>query len=199
MAFWIGILVAGIFVWLAYNLGFYQSWALAFNIVISVYVAVFLGPVIADFVPGAGDTPYSDILGMLVAGGGAFLILHTVSYTFLTGQFNMTFPRLFDSLGSGILGLLAGYLVWSFAGLLICTTPISDTWYAEALGFSKQSQSQQTNLKYLGWWCDRVHTLTAMDAGSRTAQDIIDELLRRGQEKFGTESSEPTPSDTGGP
>lgn len=42
MVFWIAILVGGAFVWLGVRMGFYQSWCLLFNIVVSIYLAIFL-------------------------------------------------------------------------------------------------------------------------------------------------------------
>lgn len=41
MAFWIGLLVAIIFAAMAIKVGLYETWAMLFNIIISVYLAVF--------------------------------------------------------------------------------------------------------------------------------------------------------------
>jgi hypothetical protein len=44
MVFWAGILVGGLFIWFAVKIGFYEMWATLFNIVISIYIAIFLSP-----------------------------------------------------------------------------------------------------------------------------------------------------------
>ena len=102
-----------------------------FNILISVYLAIFLGPAIVDMFPAAGGSAFSNALAMASTGVGAFLILHCISYTFITGQFTVSLPRILDSLGAALLGFLAGFLVWSFASLLICTSPISQNAFIE--------------------------------------------------------------------
>ncbi|HCO95296.1 MAG TPA: hypothetical protein DIU00_15330, partial [Phycisphaerales bacterium] len=125
MVFWTGILAGGLFAWFAIRIGFYEMWAMLFNIIISIYIAVFLTPVIIDIIPAAGDTSYGNALTMVTAAIGVFLILYVITYLFLTGQFKVSFPRIFDTLGTSVLGFLAGFLIWSFAAALICATPAS--------------------------------------------------------------------------
>ena len=149
MAFWIGILVAAAFAWFAVQIGFYESWALLFNIVVSVYVAVFAGPMIAKAVPGIGDTAYNYALSVLVAAVVSFLILHGISFVLITGQFNVPFPRIFDTLGTGFLGFLAGFLVWSFVCLFIGITPISQNSFVKQIGLAGPAQT--TNMAYVCW------------------------------------------------
>ncbi len=79
MVFWIGILFGCLFVWLAVKKGFYETWILLFNIIIAVYLAVFLGPVIANVVPVARGSAYNNALCMMIPGVGAFLILYGIS------------------------------------------------------------------------------------------------------------------------
>ena len=45
-AFWIGILVAVLFAYSAIKLGFYHTWTMLFNLVIAVYVALRISPMI---------------------------------------------------------------------------------------------------------------------------------------------------------
>ena len=97
MIFWMGILVGGVFAWYAVKMGLYVMWAVLFNIVISVYLAVFLGPVIVDIVPAAGDATYGNILTIIGTAIAAFLILHCISHVFVTGVFSVSFPRIFNS------------------------------------------------------------------------------------------------------
>lgn len=190
MIFWVGILVGGLFVWLAVKIGFYETWAMLFNIVISVYLAIFLGPTIVDIIPAAGDMPYGNILAIICVAMVAFLILHCISYSFLTGQFSVSFPRMFNSLGAALLGFLAGFLVWSFVALLIYLTPISRNAFVREIGFG--SRFQQTNISYISWWCNLVNKAVAPEENARTAEEAISGLLKSAEEKTPGERGEPT-------
>lgn len=176
MVFWIGILVGGFFVWLAVARGFYEMWTMLFNIVVSIYAAVYLTPVIVEFVPAAGDTAYGNAMMLLVLAGAIFAILYVISLTFLTGQFKVSFPKIFDNLGAGILGFLAGLLVWSFVVLLISATPFGKSDTAESFGFGP------TNNPYLCWWCDLVNTAAASDDGL-SAEEAVALLIEDAEEK----------------
>jgi hypothetical protein len=188
MTFWLGIIVGALFAWIGFKIGFYQSWALLFNILISVYAAIFLGPELSELVPGAGGTAYSSVLGLIAVGLGVFAILYCTSYTFLTGQFSVTFPKLLDSLGSLLLGFLAGYLVWGFVGLLICMTSFCETSYAKRLGFC--GESQQASLSYSAWWCDQVSTVVAPDSNS-PAEKQLESLLWCVKEEPSSDPNDP--------
>ena len=176
MVFWLGILVGGAFAWLAIKMGFYETWALLFNIIISIYLAVFLGPIIADIAPIARNTAYNNALSMIATAIGAFLILHGISYTFFTGQFTVSFPKMFNTIGSGFLGFLSGFLVWSFVSLLIFITPISQQPIAKEIGFG--SQFEQANVPYIYWWCNLVSTVVSPRDNEYTAKQAISGLLK---------------------
>ncbi len=155
MVFWAGILAAAFFAWLAVKIGFYETWTMLFNIVISIYLSVFLTPAITTMVPAAGDTAYGNALTLITVAVGAFFILHGVSYSLLTGRFSVWFPRPIDNVGSGILGFLAGFLIWSFATLVILVSPLSQTSFAQDVGL--KSTVDQTGVPYVAWWCDLVN------------------------------------------
>ena len=192
MVFWIGILAGGVFAWYAVKMGFYETWAMLFNIIISVYLAVFLGPLIPDVLPGVADTPWSNVLAMVSTAAAAFLILHCISYALITGQFSVSFPRIFNSLGTGLLGFLAGFLVWSSASLLIYITPVSDNKFVKEIGFG--SQFQETNVSYMSWWCDLVHKAVASQDSEITSEEAISGLLDSAEkrwDKIGDDAAEP--------
>ncbi len=94
MVFWLGILTGGLFIWFAMKIGFYEMLAMFFNILISIYVAIFLTPVILDIVPAASETQYCNTLALVVIAAGTFFILYGITYVFLTGQFKVSFPKL---------------------------------------------------------------------------------------------------------
>jgi hypothetical protein len=181
MVFWLGILVGGIFVWFAIKIGFYEIWAMFFNIVISVYVAIFLTPIILDITPGADEIPCCYAFALSVLGGGTFLILYGITYVFLTGQFKVAFPKLFEILFTGILGFMAGFLVLSFAAFVITITPISQNRFVKQIGFTKESQ--QTNISYMCTWCDLVNSVVSSDT-KITSKEAVEYLLKNAEVKM---------------
>lgn len=180
MVFWVGILVGGALAWFAIKLGFYQTWVLVFNIIISIYLAVYLQPIVAN-IAAVGNTPYSNALAMVVVALASFLVLHGVSYTFLTGQFNVSFPKVFDTLGAGFLGFLAGFLVWSFLSLLIYITPASRNNFVKGIGFT--NEFQQTSVSYISRFCGLVNALVAAQGNEDSAEQTIHKLLKNAAPK----------------
>ena len=180
MVFWAGILAAAFFAWLAVKIGFYETWTMLFNIVISIYLSVFLTPVITTMVPAASDTAYGNALTLITVAAGAFLILHGVSYSFLTGRFSVWFPRPIDNVGSGLLGFLAGFLVWSFVTLVISVSPLSQTGFARDISLT--SAVEQSSVPYVAWWCDMVNAAAAAGDNKQTTRQVISKLLKPAQE-----------------
>ncbi len=172
MVFWLGILVGVVFAWFAVKVGFYGMWAMLFNIVISVYLAIYLRPVVIK-IPGLGNTSCTDALAMIGSAIAVFLILHGISYTFLTGQLVPSFPKVFNTLGAGILGFLAGFLLWSFLALLVCVTPVSQNAFIKGVGFDK---FQETSISCVSRWCGLVNALSFQDEQCN-AKKTIGELL----------------------
>jgi hypothetical protein len=180
MVFWAGILAAAFFAWLAVKIGFYETWTMLFNIVISIYLSVFLTPVITTMVPAASDTAYGSALTLITLAAGAFLILHGVSYSFLTGRFSIWFPRPVDNVGSGLLGFLGGFLVWSFLTLVILVSPLSQADFARDIDL--RNAVEQTSVPYIAWWCDSVNRVVAAE-NEHTTQQVISKLLKPAQER----------------
>lgn len=180
MLFWTGILISGLFTWLAIRKGFYETLVIFFNIVISVYISIFLSSVIADFLPSANDTLFYSTFALSVVSIGTFLILYGISYIFLTGQFKVPFHKIFDILFSGFLGFLGGFLVFSFVALVITVTPFAQNRFISRIGFNKQSQS--ANISYICWWCDLVNVAVSSDE-KISSRDVIDELIKNAQMK----------------
>ncbi len=175
MVFWLAVLAGGLFAWLAVRIGFFETWTALFNIVIAIYLSIFLTPVITDVIPAAFDTLYGNALAMIAIAAAVFLILHGISYTFLTGQFSVPFPRIFDIVFAGLLGFIAGFLVLSFAILVFMATPVSQHSLVQKVGIDRQSL--QTNLSYINWWCDLVHRFAGPSDSTVTSDAVINELL----------------------
>jgi len=181
MVFWIGILCGAVFAYMAIKIGLYETWVMLFNIIIAVYLAVYLRPIIVDFYPDAGSTPYRNGLTMAATAVAALLILYGISNTFITSQFTVPFPKVLDTLAAGVLGFLAGLLVWSFVSLLICITPISQQPIVREMGFS--SQFQLGNASSICRWCNLVNKVASRKDNSHSTEDVISELLKSAEEK----------------
>jgi uncharacterized membrane protein required for colicin V production len=181
MVFWFGILTGGLFIWFAMKIGFYEMLAMFFNIIISIYVAIFLSPVILDIIPEAGDIPCSNALALAVLGVGTFFVLYGITYVFLTGQFKVSFPKSFDILLAGVLGFLAGFLVLSFAAFVITITPISQNRFIKQIGLNRTSQ--QANISYICFWCDSVNSIVSAPDSKITSKQAVEHLLGEAQSK----------------
>ena len=189
MVFWLAILAGALFAWFAVRMGFYEMWAMLFNIIISIYVAVFLSPLIIDIIPTTGDTSYGNALTLIVTAIGTFVILHGISYTLLTGQFKVSFPKIFDTLFAGLLGFLAGFLVLSFAAFIICVAPISQNEFISEIGFNRHSQ--QANISYISWWCDFVNSMVSSQDSRVTGEQAVNELLSSEKSKAQSKTAQP--------
>ncbi len=176
MVFWLAILAGGVFVWLAVRMGFYQSWALLFNVVISIYLAIFLAPVVVGWAPGEGGaSAYGIMLSMIVVAVGCFAVLYGLSYVFLTGQFNVSFPKVLDILAAGGLGFAAGFLILSFAALVVTASPLAQHKVVATLGFTRQGQ--EANLDCIAWCCDLVHSVVRFEAVENATAEAVERLF----------------------
>jgi hypothetical protein len=165
-----------LFVWLGLRLGFYETWCLLFNVVISIYLAVFLAPTVAELAPITGAvSAYGTALSMVVLGGGCFAILYGLSYVFLTSQYTIPFPKIIDILVAGGLGFLCGFLVLSFLALIVTITPLAQHGLVRSIGFNPEAE--QANTACLAWCCDLVHSFASPGATEGAAQAAIDHLL----------------------
>jgi uncharacterized membrane protein required for colicin V production len=181
MVFWAGIAVGGAFVLWAIKKGFYETWVTLFNTVIAIYLAIFLRPTIVTLLPAAGDTPYSNALIMLVIWVASFTILSGLSYIFFTSNFNVTFPKVIDIIGSGIVGFFNGWLIWSFLCLLLAATPLSQNQIMEEIGFG--AAFRQTNNAYIKLWVDKVNNLVSVKSDFLSTDAAITELMNPVEKK----------------
>ena len=177
MMFWIAILAGALFVWLAVRIGFYETWVLFFNVVVSMYVSVFLTPLLAQLVPAAGGaSSYHTALCLIALAGGGFALLQGLSFVFFTGQFHIPFPRVFDVFFSGILGFVVGFLVLSFVALAVTTTPLADHKIVGVLGLGRQSQP--ANLACITRCCDLIHFFAGSDDRDGATQAALQRLMQ---------------------
>ncbi|MGD2094472.1 MAG: CvpA family protein [Phycisphaerales bacterium] len=194
MVFWAGILAGGFFIWIAVKIGFYEIFAILFNIVISIYVAIFLTPIILEIIPTAGETQYCNALTLVVTAAGTFLILFGLTYVLLTSQYKVSFPKIFDILFSGVLGFLTGFLILSFITFIVTVTPISQNRFVKQIGLDRKSQ--QANISYICWWCDKVNRFVSSPESKITTEEAMDKLIDSMQTKEHDKTGEETGTDT---
>ena len=192
MVFWIAILAGALFIWLAVQMGFYETWALLFNIIISIYVSIFLTPAVTRFVPMPGGASWCTALSMLVLAGGCFAVLHGLSWVFLTGQFSIRFPSVFDVVFSGILGFVAGFLVLSFVALALSTTPLAQHKIVSTLGLGRQGQ--QANIAGIARCCDLIHSVAGFE-DTGTTEAAVARLLETSDRLAADDKVRPDPNE----
>jgi len=179
MIFWIAILIAVIFAYSTIKLGFYHAWTTLFNLLVAVYIAIRIGPLFEDFFPAAVHGQYGKALSLLAAATGTFLILQGIAYILLIGQFEVTFPKSLNIIGSGLMGFLAGFLVCSFTTFIICTTPLSQNQSIKEIGLDAQTFEEAKMQSCLAGVCKIMDKFVASDDESATPEKTIKELLAK--------------------
>ncbi|MGD0571959.1 MAG: CvpA family protein [Sedimentisphaerales bacterium] len=177
--FWISILIAVIFAYSTIKLGFYHAWTMLFNLLVAVYIAIRIGPFLEDFFPAAVNGQYGKTISLLAAGTGTFLILQGIAYVLLIGQFEVTFPRTVNIIGSGLMGFMAGFLVCSFATFIFCTTPFSQQQYVKEIGLDTKTFEEAKMQSYLVGCCKFMDTFVASGNDTVGAEKTIKELLMK--------------------
>jgi len=181
MAFWTGLIVAGVFAWFLIKRGFFESWVMLFNVVIAIYLGIFSRPLTANLFPSATQNPYGPALNILAITLGVFLILYGIAFVFFTSQFRVPFPRLFDTITSAAIGFLAGFLVWGFVVLLIAITPLSRNALAREMGLT--NNIDQGSISYLCWWCEIVNTAVARSDNKISCEQAVEQLFDQDKRK----------------
>jgi hypothetical protein len=183
MVFWIAILVGFLFTWLGVQKGFYESLVLLFNLVVSIYVAIFLAPIVVRVTPEIeGAEGFNLALCLLLLGVGCFAVLFGASFVLLTGQFQIWFSRVLDVVVAGALGFVAGFLTWRFVALVITATPMSQHWLLRHAAFNQRSE--QPNIACLAWCCDRVHSVAGIGVTRHPTETAISRLLQEAREEM---------------
>ncbi len=173
MLIWAGILAGGLFTWYAIKIGFYEMWALLFNIVMAVYIALFLAQPVMDFLPEeASSIRCCEALTLIVLATGAFLILHGITYILFTSQFKVTFPEIFDILFSGFLGFFAGFLLLSFAAIIIAFTP-----FGKYVGITKETVKNNMTYSCSYHLFDGINWFVSPPEKNIKSQDFIEQFI----------------------
>ncbi len=128
LLFWVAVIAGAGFSYMGLKKGFLSMWAICFNLLISVYLCVMLLGVIAAAVPDSGGESYyySCALCMLIVCGLVFGVLQLIASNYFSGGFQITFPKLFDSIGAAVLGFISGYLVCCVLIFIVSLMPFSN-------------------------------------------------------------------------
>lgn len=178
MVFWIAVLVGALFAWIAVQIGFYATWILLFNLGLSIYMAIFLTPVVISNIPAVTAIPYYGYALTLVSIAIASLfVTYGTCYACLSGRLQFEFPKVFDRPVAGVLGFLTGFLAGSFVAFVFGLTPLAQLDFCKTFGFD--APAQKTNIGYMCWWCDRFNSwVSASDwEARRTGQQQVHKLL----------------------
>jgi hypothetical protein len=120
----VGILLAFVCV----KKGIFPSWAIFVNVVIAVYAAVMSAPYFLKMISGGGvadDFSYHVVVAMVTTAGMIFAVLQIIATIFITGNYVVTFPKIFGHIASGVFGFAAGKIIASFLILILCITPLA--------------------------------------------------------------------------
>lgn len=185
MVFLTGILVGAFFIWLGVRLGLFEIFALMFNLVVSVYLGLVLGPVVQDRLPMSDLPLYTGSAAMLLTAGGIFVVLFGVTFVFFTGPYNIVFPKTFDILLAGFVGFFTGLFVWSFISLLVTITPVSQMGFFKSVGFNETQKF--TSVKV---WCGLVHKVVGEENSDLTVETAINDLLEESRSNIAKRAAE---------
>jgi hypothetical protein len=138
-----------------YRWGFYTIWAVLFNLLISIYLSVMLSPTVAGFLPtlfpaGARQSEgnFWYVYAAIAAGVAlaSFIVLQITAMAYFTGTFNISLPKLLESLGAMFIGFLVGYVLWGFICFLVLIMPVSKEQPILLKSFTADPQSKELSM-----------------------------------------------------
>lgn len=174
MAFWMTVLISLGVALLYSRRGLYEGLVLAFNLNLSVYLALYLTPTLVTRVPTATDIPGGLSLAVLLLFSLCLGILCVVSFFLFTGQYSVRLARVLDWLGGGIAGGFTGFLGASFFILILTLTPMPGVpqWL--------QDMDVTTNAQIVCSTSDTTHR--SIGADSFEASELLAWLREKAQE-----------------
>jgi hypothetical protein len=168
MVFWLAVLAGGLFAWGAVRVGFYSTWTVFVHLLLAVYAAIILTPVIASGMTAVTSTSCGYALAVMCIAIAIFSIGCGVTKICLSGPGRVVFPKTFDTIIAGVVGFLGGFFVMGFLAFVFSLTPLSEVGFFKMLGFDAQGQSVTRG--YICWWCDWVHGVVGAGVPASTAE-----------------------------
>jgi hypothetical protein len=169
------LLVGVFFAWFAIQMRFHATWIFFFNVLLSVYFAVFATPVVLDWFPFATTIPFGIPLTLLGVFLGSLCVTYGITYACVAGQFYIELSKIPDTILAAILGFFSGVLIASFLLFALSLTPLANIGFLQQVGFHKDAQ--KFNRSYLCFWCNRMHGFVG--ASDQKCKDILDDLMTK--------------------
>ncbi len=178
MVFCLALLVAGLFAWIGSRLGFYGTWILLCNLVLAAYMGVFLTPMVVAMIPQAASASDGYGLTLTAVFATTLLLAYGIAFGVLRGRLVARFSWAWDTFGGGLIGFLAGFLVWGFWSFSLCLTPYAQTDSCKRLGLDVESQ--RATISYVCGWCGLLHFFVSSSDGPLSAREAMTALLDEG-------------------
>lgn len=143
MTFWLIVLFAAACAALGFKRrDFYRMWAIVFNVSIAIYTSIMLSPWIISMIPtGTSGLQYQKVACIVCIAVLVFGLLQAITVNFITTDFEITFPKLFDTIGSSVLGFVGGWVICSFLLLMISIMPFAEKPFLEKVTGKKTTKS----------------------------------------------------------
>ena len=181
MVFWLAVFMGAMFVAIAVEWGFVGSWIMFFHMILAVYLAIFLTPVLVDAIPSIAATNWGYAMAAVSIAIATSAVGYGICHVGLGGEMGVGFPVAFDTLGAGLLGFMTGFLLSSFLTFPVCLTPWSQSDFCKRNGFDVDSQ--QANIAYLCHCCDVLHSVVASADSDSTTWSATVGLLDASERK----------------
>ncbi len=154
----------------AVRIGFYEAWALFFNVMVSIYLAIFLYPSIEAKIITSPNS-FNSAMTLVILAVAIFGILHGITYVFITSKFKIETPKLIDTVASGVIGFITGWLALNFLIMLIYISPIG----INLLKVKDEIKTvNHSSIDCVFGYCKAISLLAGRD---ETVQTIIEPLL----------------------
>jgi len=173
MIFWFAVVAGVVFAVIGIRKSFFPTWAMLFNILISIYLSIMLSPLIVQIRPDLDQLRYYLAACVAVIAVMVFVILQVITTSFLADISESLCPKFFDNIGAGILGFLSGYVVFGFVFLVICIMPFSEPSFMK--GILGDGVSTPSGVKPVVKACNFVATVS-MQCYSDTAGGVVEWL-----------------------
>jgi hypothetical protein len=180
----ITIAAALLFAVIGIRLGYYRIWALLFNILVSIYLAVMLAPVIPGLIPNVKDFHYRYPAFVIAAAIIIFAALQSFAI-YLIGTFEASYHRKFDLISSAVLGFISGYLLGAFVFFVICLIP-----FTKPNLISWQDKSTARASQPVISACNLIGNIS-IHVCDNTACGVVDKLINARNELAGLHQQEP--------
>ena len=162
--------------WYARRAGLFACWTAFLNVVLSIYLGIFLAPTIIPTCAtgvGVGFAPAVSVFG---AGLTAFAATYGLCRTCLSGCLRLELTKICDAALAPALGFLTGFLTVSFFTFVACLTPWSQSAAFQTVGLD--AKSQPFNISFIAWWCDTIHDFAGSSENWQTTRETMTKLLQ---------------------